>query len=79
MAENSLVGMLNDDVAYLETLIDNQKNETYFYFKVKIIVNKNNSLTLADKVIGIGKNNLFVFWASESQSSKNQGLNSSKK
>lgn len=73
MAENSLIGLLNDDVAYLEALIENQKNEPYFYFKVKIIVNKNNSLTIADKVIGIGKSNIFVFWATETQSTKNQG------
>lgn len=68
MAENSLVRHLNDNISYLETLLANQKNEPYFYFKVKLIINKNNSLTLADKVIGISKNHMFVFWAEESQS-----------
>lgn len=79
MAENSLVQHLNENVSYLQTLIDNQRNESFFYFEVKLIVNKNNSFVLADKVIGISKTHMYIFWAEEDSSTKYQALNNAKK
>ncbi len=62
MAENSIVTQLNRNISCLETLIDYQKNEPFFYFKAKLILNRNNSFALADKVLAVGTNYLYIFW-----------------
>lgn len=79
MAENSLVHQLNSNIEYLETLIELQKTEPYFYFKVKLILNRNDTFSLADKVIGIGKSHLYIFWTEDDQGTQYQALNNSKK
>lgn len=66
MAQSSvpLIVHLNENIEYFSALLQNQHNEPLFYFRVKLVNNsKNNTFTLVDKVVGIGKSMMYLFWA----------------